>query len=260
MARFGLKLWSSNEYYITPAVELYNKGVYDYIELYAEPETFDKYINIWKKLDIPYIIHAPHFVHGVNLSDSGYEKSNKKLLSEAFRYADELKAEKIIIHPGIKGDYKETAKQLKSYDTGRILVENKPKNVAVHIEGRLNKSDICVGYSPEQIDYIINETGCGFCMDIGHAICACNSDNKNYIEFLESFNSLNPYMYHISDGDIKGTIDKHYNIGTGTFDFKEIFKIINKHPVMSIETEKHSKENLNDFAEDVEKLRGMCSC
>lgn len=260
MVKFGLKLWSSNEYYIAPAVKLYNEGVYDYIELYAEPETFDKYINIWKNLEIPYIIHAPHFMHGVNLSDNTFKESNKLLLAEAFRYADKLKADKIIVHPGIKGDYKETAKQLKDYDTDRILIENKPKNVAVHIEGKLSASDICVGYNPEQIGYILNETGCGFCMDIGHAICACNSDNKNYIEFLESFNNLNPYMYHISDGDIKGTIDKHYNIGTGTFDFKEIFKIIKKNPVMSIETVKHSKDNLDDFAEDAKKLRDLYKC
>lgn len=260
MARFGLKLWSSNEYYIASALKLYNEKVYDYIELYAEPESFDKHINLWKELDIPYIIHAPHFVHGVNLSDKYSKEANIKLLSDAFRYADRLNAEKIIVHPGIKGDYRETAEQLKSFDTSRILIENKPKNVAVHIEGRLNKDDICVGYCPEQIEYILNESGCGFCMDIGHAICACNSDNKNYIEFLESFNSLNPYMYHISDGDITGTIDKHYNIGAGTFDFNVIFNIINKNPVISIETEKHSKENLDDFAEDAKKLKNMCRC
>ena len=62
-------------------------------------------------------------------------------------------------------------------------------------------------------------------------------------------------MYHISDGDSKSTIDKHLNIGKGNFDFKSIFQLIPETAFMSVETYKASKENLDDFVEDIKTLK-----
>ena len=115
--------------------------------------------------------------------------------------------------------------------------------------------NVCVGYSPEQIKYIIEESGAGFCLDLGHATCAANSLHINYLDFLKEFISLNPYMYHISDGDINGTIDKHYNIGKGSYDFNRLFSIIPENSIMSVETVKSSKDNLDDFVCDMKLLR-----
>lgn len=68
MYKIGLKLWSRNtDYYYDEAIRLYNDGVYDYIELYVVPNTTDT-IEKWKKLDIPFIVHCPHFAHGFNLA------------------------------------------------------------------------------------------------------------------------------------------------------------------------------------------------
>ncbi len=254
MRKYGLKLWSINENYIQPARSLYEKGVYDYIELYAIPDSFDTFASKWAELNIPYIIHGPHFMHGVNFSLKEKEKSNIELVNQALKYADILKAEKIIFHPGIKGDYKETARQLKNIKDDRIIIENKPYNVAVAKNG-LSLEDVCVGHDYNQLSYILAESNKGFCLDIGHAICASNSLKKEYKEFLKSLISLKPYMYHISDGEIKGVYDKHYNIGKGTYDFKTIFSLLPKSTTISIETEKSSKEHLNDFVEDVKLLK-----
>ncbi len=253
MHLFGLKLWSINENYIDIAKKLYDENVYDYIELYAYPSS-SNYIPLWKALDIPYIIHAPHFMQGVNLSIKDNFYKNVELINEARNYADKLNASKIIIHPGIKGDYKETARQINLIKDERFIIENKPYNVAV-VSSNLNADDICVGHSPKEIKYIINETGIGFCLDLGHGICASNSLGVNYLDFLKEFLELSPYMFHISDGDTRGRIDKHYNIEQGNFDFNELFSLIPDNKMISVETNKASKDNLDDFVVDIKLLK-----
>ena len=257
MYKFGLKLWSINKNYIDTAKKLYDENIYDYIELYAIPSSFDEYAHIWKSLNIPYIIHAPHFMHGINFSSKEKLQDNMKLAYEALKYADYLNADKVIFHPGIKGDYKETARQIKMINDERILIENKPYYVAVETEN-LSLNDVCVGYNPEQIKYIMQESGAGLCLDIGHGICAANSLHIDYVSFLKEFISLNPAMFHISDGDINDTQDKHYNIGKGTFDFNIIFSLIPENAVISVETAKSSKDNLDDFIEDMKLLHSFC--
>lgn len=254
MKKYGLKLWSINKNYINAAKNLYEQGIYDYIELYAVPESFNEYACLWKELNIPYIIHAPHFLNGINFSNYEQEKENLRLAYDALKYADFLNAEKIIFHPGIKGDYKESARQIKLINDKRILIENKPKNVAVETN-TLSLSDICVGYNIQEIRYIMEESGAGFCLDIGHATCAANSMGIDYKYQLEDFIKLNPYMYHISDGEISSSIDKHYHIGSGSYDFKTIFSLIPDDAIISVETEKNSKDNLDDFIDDVKKLK-----
>lgn len=254
MHKFGLKLWSVNKNYVDTAKKLYDENIYDYIELYAIPSSFDEYAALWKSLNIPYIIHGPHFMHGINFSVIDKLNDNMKLAYEALKYADYLNADKIIFHPGINGDYRQTAKQIKMINDERIIIENKPYHVTME-RNNIELYNVCVGYSPEQIKYIIEESGAGFCLDLGHATCAANSLHINYLDFLKEFISLNPYMYHISDGDINGTIDKHYNIGKGSYDFNRLFSIIPENSMMSVETVKSSKDNLDDFVCDMKLLR-----
>ena len=57
--KLGLKIWSRNGNYVQPAVDLYEKGMFDYIELFAVPGSAS-YIEKWENLDIPFVLHAPH--------------------------------------------------------------------------------------------------------------------------------------------------------------------------------------------------------
>lgn len=252
--KFGLKVWSENKNYMEPAAKLFADGFYDYIEIYALPETDDHIARLWHALKIPFIVHAPHFMHGLNFSDESKFSSNMAMAEKALKFADILGAETVIFHPGIKGDYRETARQLKKIGDKRAVIENKPYSVALKAGG-LSETDICVGYSPGQIAYIMKETGVGFCLDIGHAICAANSVGSEQIEYLKEFMRLNPKMFHLSDGDWGGTIDKHSNIHQGDYDFNAIAQLLPENPIISIETKKASKENLDDFKDDIIKLR-----
>ncbi len=246
--KIGLKIWSTNDFYIEPIKKLYKSKVFDYLELFVVPGSL-KYIDIWKDLNIPIILHAPHYAVGFNFSDKSKEKDNKDLLGLVKEYNDYLKPIKIIFHPGINGTIDETIRQIKLFKSEFIeifniaLIENKPSL-------GLN-NEICIGDSPDAISKIIENTNIGFCLDIGHAICYSASNELKWDSVLKEFNTLNPTIYHISDGDMSNKKDQHLNLGKGNYDFKKIFRVLKLHNAwISIETEKNSLNNLDNFKMD----------
>ena len=64
----GLKLGSPNSSYENAINDLWQKKVFQYIELLAIPNTYKNTIDFWKQFKIPFIIHAPHSGHGMNPS------------------------------------------------------------------------------------------------------------------------------------------------------------------------------------------------
>lgn len=251
--KLGLKLWSTNTAsYFEEAKRLYEQGVFDYVELYVVPETLPT-IQKWKTLDIPFTLHAPHFAHGVNLAEKEFERGNRKIFDEVAQFSKELNAKYIVVHSGIDGDIGETVRQLKQIKLQNILIENKPfKAIPNRMDGKF-----CRGATIEEIKFVIDEIGCGFCLDVGHAICSANSQNIEPYDYLEKFNTLNPTCYHLSDNFIDSEFDKHLHFGVGNYDFKKIFGIIDKNKNIAIETNKDSKENLDDFIKDMEWLKAL---
>lgn len=249
--RFGLKLWSNNEYYIQPAIDLYKRKLFDYIELFVVPDSIS-YVEQWKELNIPFILHAPHSMVGFNPAVKEKENSNFKLLNELERYREALNPQFIIFHPGLDGDINETIRQFnkigdkfhKIYNLA--LVENKPK---IGLNG-----ETCIAHMPDEIKRILTETDMRFCCDIGHAICAANSAKIDQTTFLNQFFKLNPLMYHLSDGNKNSEKDTHLNYGLGNFNIKAILKLLPHDSMISIETEKATKNNLDDFEQDVQYL------
>ena len=96
--------------------------------------------------------------------------------------------------------------------------------------------------------------GLGFCLDIGHAICAANGHGQDPFTALAEYIKLKPDMYHLTDGDINGVLDRHDHIGEGSFDFKSIFSYLPEKSMITIETKKDSAINLDDFIRDVTVL------
>lgn len=250
MVKVGLKLWNINtDFYFEEACKLYKQKIFDYIELYIVPSHLEL-LNKWKTLSIPFDIHAPHFAHKMNLSKPEYRESNLLLYKEVQEYADELNASVIVFHGGSGGNYKETAKQLLSFSDKRSLIENKPYETLPFVN-----EAFYVGSKFEEIEYIINNTNCGFCLDIGHAVCAANSFGINPYLYIEKFLSLSPKRIHLSDTDIDTTLDKHFNLGDGNLDIKRILSMLPKNINITIETNKKSKTNLDDFVRDVAILK-----
>lgn len=248
MYRYGLKLWSTNANYIGEASRLYEKGIYQYIELYSVPGSYAEYIGIWKGLKIPFVIHAAHFRGGMNLAKPEAESKNRILIKEAQQFADSLQSDKIIVHPGIDGEINETARQLKLVNDKRILVENKPYHA-------LDDELICNGTSPEEIKLVMETAGVGFCLDIGHAICSANAHRQEQYGFIDKFLKLHPSLYHFTDGDVKAIYDDHRHINQGNYDIKALLARIPANAQLTIETLKASPNSLADFEEDVLALK-----
>lgn len=249
MHKLGLKLWSVNtDHYLSEARRLYGLGVFDYLELYVVPGSLSA-LSLWENLDIPYIIHCPHFAHGFNLADPSKRAFNADIYSEVKRFADALKARYIIFHGGIEHSIEETAAQLAAFHEPRAVIENKPYRAP------LGDKELCRGYSVEEIRKVMECAGCGLCLDIGHAICAANSLSKEPYAYLNDFMKLSPKMYHLSGNDIDSSVDRHLHIYEGNYDYHRIFSAMIDGEYISIETIKDSQLTLDDFASDVVELR-----
>ena len=219
----GLKLWSVNtDHYFEEAKKLYKEKIFSYIELYVLPNSL-KTIDKWKTINIPINIHCPHFMHGFNLAEAAKHEQNYNVYKEVKMFADELDSEYIIFHGGIDGKLEETAMQLKSFNEKRAVIENKPRKPMPFVDGK-----ICRGSMIEEIEHIIKETGCGFCLDIGHAICSANSQKIDIWKYIEEFNKLNPKVYHLTDlYDINSEYDSHAHFSQNHIDMNKLFTIIN---------------------------------
>jgi len=240
--QFGLKLGSQQKNYTKDILSFYDSEYFHYIELFAVPYTFNNTIEYWKQFSISFVIHAPHSAAGMNLSLQEDREKNKIILQETFKFADTLKAEYIIFHSGVNGNIDETIYQLRPFIDKRCLIENKP------MKG-LN-GERCIGSTPDEIKYIINELNAGFCLDFGHAICAANTLNNEPIEFIKEFLGFIPRMYHLTDGDFTIETDSHLHYGKGTFPLKDIIKLIPNGAKITNEAKHDSNTKLDNFIED----------
>ncbi len=254
MPKLGLKLWSLNtDDYYGEAVRLYQASVYDYIELYVVPGTSGT-LPKWKQLRIPFIIHAPHFAHGFNLAKMEKKQRNREIYSEVKQFADELNAPYIIFHGGIDGDIWETATQLAALEEPRALLENKPFKA---LPNRMH-GNFCRGYNAEEVGYVMRQANCGFCFDFGHAVCAANSQKKDIFAYFQTFLSLNPTIFHLTDiEDIQSEYDSHPHLGEGQLNLAKVIPLIGREKLVTLETNKNSKTVLDDFTRDVQVFKRL---
>jgi len=203
----GIKLWSKNRDLFEKAKRAILEHDADYVEilLFSEDEAE---LSKLSEAGIPLIIHSGHFSQGLCLSDNN-ETSNIRTLENTTRIAGRLGAKFIIIHPDF-GDIHNLINVLKQVDCSKILVENMPK---YHTEG----VDF-IGYSPQEILQIMNETGCGFCLDFEKAYKAAWAQGKNAKQYIIEFLKLKPTVFHISDCQKKVKTDQHLNLGEGNID------------------------------------------
>ncbi len=253
--KLGLKIWSTNANYIKPAQELFSRGVYDYIELYTVKHSSAEHLAQWTNLDIPYILHAPHSYGGFNASLPECKEENRRILKDVEVYRRTLNPQFIILHPGISGTAEETIRQMNDFRKespelfSKALMENKP------MWGM--KGEKCVGDTPEEMKKILDATGMGFCLDFGHAIKYAIAAGKDHRTVLDAFQVFSPSVYHLSDGQMDNTQDQHLRLGEGEFDLSDLLSRVPESGMVSLETEKDSKDNLYSSAQDFQKIREL---
>ncbi len=248
--KVGLKLYSINTDLIPEVESLWRKDYFQYIELYIIPGSYSSTHEKWYLCHIPFVIHAPHSVHGINLSLASQWKQNITRFREAQEFADKLNGDRIIVHGGHTGTITETIRQVSRLSDSRIILENKPK---VGING-----EVCVGWSPEEFHLASISGGFkGFALDFGHASCAALSLEQKPMDMVRSFLVFKPKIFHLSDGDPNSERDKHQNIGKGGFNIIDFLSVIPKGGFLTIETPRNKQNGLEDFVKDINSLREL---
>lgn len=250
MHKIGLKLYSTNDLYLKEAAELCEKRVCDFIELLPVPGSADRTLAWWKALQIPFVVHAPHFGFGVNLGRRELFDKNMAVAKEALGFADALTAAHVVFHPGTEGDICESARQMKAINDPRVLVENKPYKT---VDGRFR----CIGGSHEEIKLVMETAGTGFCLDIGHAISYAKNIGADWHDYLLGFLAMKPAMYHVSDGYTDSGTDTHEHIGSGDYSWERILPLLPAGSLVTLETKKNSNEDLSDFEADARNYRNL---
>ncbi len=219
MRELGLKLWTTdfikNSSLLDDAEKFVKNGVFNYLELYALPFSFDdaksSVLSRFKGEKV--VIHAPHNCHGVNIADKNEYENNKNRLRSSQDFADALNSDIIILHPGMNvGEefLEESVRQFKGLNDKRLAVENLPSYCSTTMS-KLH------GVKPSEIKRFIDECGAKFCLDFSHAICGANYYKINVFSFLKEMFELNPCMYHICDGYMNSINDDHLHFGEGDY-------------------------------------------
>ena len=257
MYRIGLKLWSTNTGPLADAAaRLFEEGVFAYIELFVVPgssETLPAWTRLHAESGIPFVIHNAHTAQGFNLAKREKEPRNREIAAEAKAFADALGADRIIFHGGTDGDVGETVRQLKALGEPRALIENKPFLPLPNAAG----VKFCRGATADELNRIIGGTGCGFCLDVGHAVCSANAQGLEPYAFVaELARRFRPAMFHLSDvTDMSSPYDAHPHLGTGELDIDRLRReVFPADAAISVETVKDSKTDLEDFRRDVQWL------
>lgn len=253
--KFGLKLWSTNsEEMFREAVELFEKKVIDFIELYIVPDSlvsgkFD-FLNNFK--NIPTSIHCPHTEHNFDIFTLN-DSSIKIFKEQIIKTADFLGSKFIIVHAGVGESETIFKENIRKINDKRILIENMPK-VGIN-------NELCFGYSHSHLKFI-KDCGFNLCLDLAHAIKSSISQKIDYKEFIEKLIfDFKPFYFHISNGGIDNEKDEHKNLFDGEFDIKWIRKTLlklkeKKDIYLVFETPK-GKNGLKNDIENIKYLRSI---
>ena len=236
--KFGFKFYSTNLYkapnLIKECANLASSETDTFIELMIEPSsTMEDVKKIKAQVgDVEVRIHAPHDSMGFDPGNKELEQLNRNLVALPQKAADLFHSKTIVVHAGLghgQSYIDETVRQFKLFNDSRIVVENLPYLdygvVPMH------------GSTPDDIAYIMQESGCGFCFDFSHAICSAVSLNVNIDEHLKKFFNLNPTVYHMCDGDTTQASDLHLHFGQGNYPLSHFLNdFTDKDAYITIET------------------------
>ncbi len=251
MRKFGFKLFSSNLQttpdIINECAEFVNSVPDAFVELTAlQSASPDDFIKLKQELNNAEVrIHASYI--GLDTGNRALKAHNRNIVALAQKVADMFDSKTIIVHPGCGHDrqyVEETAEQFRSLHDERIVVENLP------YWGR-NK-ELLHGYNAKEIGYIMQESGCGFCLDFSHAVCAALSTNMEIETQLKELFALKPRVYHICDGDIKISGDCHWHFGAGNYPLRHfIADFTDENAYITMETgqgaEPHCEARIKDY-------------
>jgi len=241
--KFGIKIWSTNNKLIECAKSEFSKNSFDFIELSAITNSFNK--SILSNLQgIPTVIHCDN--NNVSFANKKLYQENVEATRESQKFADFLDSKYIILHPGHNGTIENVNDFLSSFNDDRFCIENMPgKTVDLKYYN--------VGRTYEEIKKINIHR---YCLDLSHAVKSAITLNLDVFENIRNLLKLNPEIFHISDGVTDNEVDEHLNIGEGNYNIGKIIDLIGRDndKYITLET---PKENYDDLDVDILNVKRL---
>ncbi|NPE27078.1 TIM barrel protein [Methanococcoides sp. SA1] len=237
--KFGIKNYDDEEFFD------FFEGKADFFEVQAIRGNDYSYM---KKYDLPIVVHAEHRGFGSNYFDSKKYKENLESLNFAKKLADELGAEKIIVHFGNIEDKDCSVENginfLNENWDDRILIENLVINEGYR------------GYpsSTEEVGDILSRLKCGFIFDVNHAIDSAIYFEKDPYEYVKKFLGFNISHYHLCGQNIEKR-QTHLGLVDSDIDLDKIVSMLPKDAEVTLELtlDKEEVEKDLEFVREIEK-------
>ncbi|MDD5239771.1 MAG: TIM barrel protein [Candidatus Nanoarchaeia archaeon] len=203
----------------------------DFIEIY-----YTSGVDYKKMPKAVYTMHCPHHDFGVNLALLG-SKSGVSAVKDSLVLAEKLKCKTAIVHTGTKAPGASVENMIKNLKglmkfakskKIRLLIENLPymSNAGTHTTSL-----------PGEYKKIIDEIGCGFCLDFSHAIHSAFAHKTDYKKVITDFLKLKPEYFHLYNTNMNQANDVHLSFDdeNGNIDFDFILPLIPKNAVVALE-------------------------
>ncbi|MEK6945393.1 MAG: TIM barrel protein [Nanoarchaeota archaeon] len=148
-----------------------------------------------ERLGIYLSIHAPYFINLNSTEKEKIEKSKERIL-DCLKVGTWLKAKRVIFHPGFygKSGKEDTYEKIKSeiIEIQKIRKEKKyTPELAPETTGKVN-----VFGSLEEIQKLVDETGCSFCIDFAHILA--REKDYNFEKAAKLFTKEKEWHIHFS--------------------------------------------------------------
>jgi deoxyribonuclease-4 len=122
-----------------------------------------------KRLGMALSIHAPYYVN-LNSKEKAKIEASKARIIKSCEIGHYLGARKIVFHPGFYSDMtSEKAREIIRDGILDILKEVKKNKWDVEVCAEVMGKRSVFG-SIEEVSWLVNETGCGFCIDFAHIL------------------------------------------------------------------------------------------
>ena len=192
--------------------------------------------------------HAPFYDLNLGTKMVGLRKETMKYFNYAYKIAQELGCDSVIIHNGyIPGTYRITTWAQRAALFWEEFFADKDDSIVMMVENQFEKdSEIIL----KEID-AVHDKRLKVCLDVGHA--HCNSDMSVY-DWIKTLNKRIGYMHlhnnHGKYNKMVENLDEHNGFDNGTIDFEKVMKLVKENcpkAILAVESRLDEAEKSIEF-------------
>ena len=202
-----------------------------------------------RSLGVVLSIHAPYYIN-LNSEDDSKREASKARILECCRVGELLGAHTVVFHPGYYGKNKESSYEVIKNQIIDMMkeIEKNRWNITISAEtmGRVN-----VFGGLDEVKKLVDETGCGFCIDFAHILAREGSvDYKKLVKIFPQ----KKWHTHFS-GIVYGDKGEKNHRTTTKEEWKKLLENLPKDKEITLVNE--SPTMLEDCAEGLKIARGL---